>query len=309
VIEVEQWASDRLDDLVALVEAAMPKEHVSPDELLAVAWEQPGLVAGTPDGDAAVVVASGLGARRDSVSIELLAVHPGGRRRGVATALLDVAEAWAVDHGATELRIGAGGPEVDAAGCGGVVGRDGLAPRSLWPGVDVHAMPAMLCLAEARGYRADGTRLHLSVPVTFRADPPEGVVVRRVITDADERSVLALVADERPAWREPVRRSIDHGSCLGALVVPAGGDDESPVAVGFASHSVDRAGWLGPMGTAAGHRRRGIGSALLSEVARDLMVANFRDMEVTGAEQVRLFVAAGGAVSRVFRTWRHDLPA
>ena len=49
-------------------------------------------------------------------------------------------------------------------------------------------------------------------------------------------------------------------------------------AVGFASHSVDRAGWLGPMGTAAAHRRRGIGAALRRAVARDLTVASRPDV-------------------------------
>jgi hypothetical protein len=38
-------------------------------------------------------------------------------------------------------------------------------------------------------------------------------------------------------------------------------------------------------------------------VAKDLMVANFRDVEVAGVDGVRLFVGAGGSVSRVFRTF------
>jgi hypothetical protein len=121
--------------------------------------------------------------------------------------------------------------------------------------------------------------------------------------------VLTLVRAERPGWLGPVRRSIDHGSCLAAFERPPGGVVTStPVALGFASHSVDRAGWLGPMATASTHRRRGIGAALLGEVARDLMIANFRDVEVTGAAEVRLFVRSGGSVSRVFRAFRRQLP-
>jgi GNAT superfamily N-acetyltransferase len=180
--------------------------------------------------------------------------------------------------------------------------------RSLWPGIDVHAMPAMLCLVEAKGFRASGTHLHLSLPVSFRAGVPDGVVIRRVIDAGDEQAVLALVQAERPDWMSPVRRSIDHGSCLAAFERLDASAIAPPVAIGFASHSIDRAGWLGPMATAPAHRRRGIGRALLGEVARDLMIANFRDVEVTGADQVRLFVHAGGSVSRVFRSFRRQLP-
>jgi GNAT superfamily N-acetyltransferase len=290
VVGIEQWANDRLDDLVALVDEAVPHERLTPDELLAVAWDEPGLVAGTADGSAVVVASCVPDDPGDDDrdhghavgSLHLLAVHPGERRLGIGRALLGAAEDWAAAAGARAVVVG---PAHEPA---------------LWPGVDVHRMPAMLCLLEAAGYRTTGARCNLSVPVTYRADPPDGVAIRRVIEPADEAAVRAFVADEFPRWTAPVARSIDHGSCLAARL------DDGDV-VGFASHSVDRAGWLGPMGTAVAHRHRGIGAALLGAVAQDLMVANLRDLDITGADAVGLFVRAGGAVSRVFRTYRRDL--
>ena len=211
----------------------------------------------------------------------VLAVHPGARRLGMGRRLLAATETWARDEGATELVIG------------GPVG------VALWPGVDVRTMPAMLCLAEASGYEVAAAPMNLSFPATFRAAAPDGVAVRRVLEAEDEVTVGHLIAAEFPEWSEVVARSIEHGACLVAF--------DGGAAVGVVVHSVDRAGWLGPVGTAVGARGRGIGAALVGAVAQDLMVAGLRDVQVVGAERVGLFVRAGGAVSRVFRTYRRSL--
>jgi GNAT superfamily N-acetyltransferase len=283
VADVVAWTSERLDDLVALVEASLLDEAVSPDELLAAAWDRPGFVAGDADGDGAVVARVADASPQPVVDLVLLAVHPGARRLGSGGRLLAEAELWARAQGAAELRIG---------------GPVGSGP---WPGIDVRTMPGMLCLAEANGFEPTGAAVNLSVPATFRSDPPDGIVIRRVLDAGDEtavRRVLERGAEFGP-WRDAVARSIEHGACLAAF--------DGVDALGFASHSIDRAGWLGPMGTVAEHRGRGLGAALLGAVARDLMVAGLRDVQVVGADRVRLFVRAGGAVSRVFRTYRKSL--
>mgnify|MGYP000312182257 CR=1 FL=1 len=48
-----------------------------------------------------------------------------------------------------------------------------------------------------------------------------------------------------------------------------------PVVVGIGCHSITRAGWTGPLVVDEAYRRRGIGQALLGEICRDLMIAEF----------------------------------
>jgi len=242
------------------------------------AWWPPkpagdGVVVARLDGSAA---AGGAIAR-----VVLLAVHPGRRRLGCGSQLLGTAEAWARDAGATELQIG------------GPVG------TGLWPGVDVRSMSAMLCLVESAGFVATGAAINLSLPATFRAEPPAGIDVRRVLEPDDVRGVRNLVDAELPAWRGAVDRSIEHGACLAAVDGPT--VVASPCTRSTAPVGRDRSA------TAAAHRDRGIGTALLGAVAKDLMVAGLRDVQVVGAERVGLFVRAGGAVSRVFRTYAKPL--
>jgi GNAT superfamily N-acetyltransferase len=80
-------------------------------------------------------------------------------------------------------------------------------------------------------------------------------------------------------------------------------------AVGFACHSVNRAGWFGPTGTDPARRGAGVGHALLAEVCRDAMVAGYADVEISWIGPMRFYAKAGGAVSRVFRVLGKRRPA
>jgi len=83
----------------------------------------------------------------------LLAVAPDAEGHGLGRSLLDVATAWAFDHGAARVVLG------------------GLAPFYLWPGVDVR-FTRMLALADSAGFRETGAALNLTCPTGFRQDPP-----------------------------------------------------------------------------------------------------------------------------------------
>jgi len=211
-----------------------------------------------------------------------VAVHPGRRREGVGRALLAELEAWAWDLGAAQVTLGA------------------AAPFYLWPGVDVRAL-AMSCLAESAGYRELGLALNMSVPATFRAPAPEGIAIERVLEDVDVAAVDALVAHHWPEWTPETSVGLAQGSCFA-------GFDRDRRAVGFACHSVNRAGWFGPTGTDPACRGVGIGHALLAEVCRDAMVSGYADVEISWIGPMRFYAKAGGSVSRVFRMLHKPKP-
>jgi mycothiol synthase len=296
---IEEWDVERSAELADLVAAALPGEELSEDELVSCCWDDPpagsaeqGAVLALPDGTGAVSVVwrppqpapEDGGAHRPGAFVKLVAVRPEARRQGRGHQLLAAAETWAWDHGSTELCL------------------EGAPPFYLWPGIDATATEA-LCLADARSYAVSGTGLNLALATDFRAPTPEGVVVRRVITDADVTAVASLVSGAWPSWWAETARAIEHGCCHGAFP-----DDGGDGAVGFVCHSVSRAGWLGPMGTDPRRRRSGVGRALLSAVCRDLMIAELPTTEICWAGPLRFYAKSGATVSRVFRLYRKPRP-
>ncbi len=280
---VDDWEADRLGDLVGLTDAALPAERLSADELLACCWEDPGVVLATPDGEGAVSVVLRRFGAVGMAFVKLVVVHPDAQRRGRGRDLLAAAEQWAWDQGAAELHLA------------------GSAPAYLWPGVDVDAL-GMQCLAEKAGFDETGAAFDMSVAADYRAAVPDGIDLRRTLDDADGAAVEGLVGREWPHWLAEARRGIEQGTCLAAF--DAGTGD----AVGFACHSVNRAGWFGPTGTAPTHVHRGIGLALLGEVCADCMVAGFATVEICWIGPVGFYAVAGGTISRVYRTYRRRRP-
>jgi GNAT superfamily N-acetyltransferase len=160
-------------------------------------------------------------------------------------------------------------------------------------------MTAMLALAEVAGFERRGLALNMSAPTTFRAGAPEGVEVRRALDEADAAAALGLCRAHWPHWEAEVQRGVEHGSCLVAAV--HGGE-----VAGFACHSVNRAGWVGPIGTDPAHRRRGIAAALMGEVCRDLAAAGHAEAEISWVGPIAFYSRVMGAsVSSAYVTcWR-----
>lgn len=263
------------DELLALVEVAMPGEGLSTDDLLGVCFDDElgtSEVLGDELGAASVAVRDGIGA------IQLLAVPPDARREGRGRRLLDDATAWAFDEGATRVTIGA------------------APPWYLWPGIDVRWIEAQV-LAESAGFRLAGASMNMSCPTGVRIRVPDGVTLRRVVADDDAVAVLALC--ERafdPPWRHEVGRGIEHGACHAAF------DEGTGAVLGFAAHSVSRAGWFGPTGVDPDHRGRGVGGPLLSACLLDLKVAGFDRCEIAWIGPTSFYAKVAGAeISRVFR--------
>ncbi|CAB4345955.1 MAG: GNAT family N-acetyltransferase [Actinobacteria bacterium] len=274
MIDLVPWGADRVDDIVDLMLRVAANEDLTPDELLTACHERSGIVMATEDGESVVAV----GIDRDLngqlvASIRLIAVGPKVQRAGRGGLLLEHAEQWATERGAQELLVG------------------GEVPFSLWPGAPVESPIAALCAT--RGFETHESWQSYLVPTTYRADVPDGITIRRAIHDDDVTRVLLAATSGWPRSADEISRALEHGTCHVALR-----GESDPVVVGIGCHSITRAGWTGPLVVDESYRRRGIGNALLGQICRDLMIAEFDS--VVAAEipddGARLFIESVGAV-------------
>jgi GNAT superfamily N-acetyltransferase len=267
---IEEMGADRVGDLVALTDLALPSERLTEDELHRCLWDDPnGAVVLGDDGVGAVAAVI-----RHSVGyLRLVVVAPDRQGAGLGRGLLQAAEAWLRERGVTQIQAGA------------------EAPFYLWPGVPIEATEA-LALLESAGYDDSGAAFDMVCSTDLRIDPPAGVAVRPV---DDPGPVRALVDREWPWWWDEVARSIELGTCIGAF-------SEDGTAVGFGCHSVNRAGWLGPIGTDPAAGRGGIGGAVMSGLCADMRERGHAETEICWIGPIGFYAKACGArMSRVFQ--------
>ena len=223
-----------------------------------------GFVMGSDDGSAVIA-----GVERYGIGfIRALAVDAGHRRKGLGTSLLEAAVGRL---GTSDVVVG------------------GEAPFYLWPGVDARWTEA-LAFFEARGFARVGVELNMTCSASHTAEPPSGVSVTRV-DNAD--AVLAFVGASWPNWVDEARRAVELGTCFVAT--------DSAEVVGFIGHSVNRVGWLGPMGTVPLRQGGGVGTALVAAVCADARAAGRDEVEIAWVGPVGFYAKAVGAVvSRAF---------
>jgi mycothiol synthase len=301
---ITPWKRSDIAALVRLVDLTLPGERLTEDELVTACFDDPdrSVVLGPADGTAAIAMVARPVGRDGAASVDvavafvqLLAVAPARQGLGMGRALLAAAEKWAgADAGCRSVVVGA------------------AAPSYLWPGIDVR-WTAALALFEAAGYAEQGAVLNMSCPTTYRADPPLGITIGRVLEDVDGEAAAQLCRRHWPLWEAELRRAVDHGACFLARAdagahadagggADGGGDPGAADAIGFACHSVNRVGWVGPLATVADHRHRGVGAALLSALCADLRVAGLPEAEISWVGPVGFYArTAGASVSRVFR--------
>lgn len=279
------WAAERLADLEALLVDLLPHDRLTLDELQACCFDDPDptLLLGCDDGSGAVAAVVRRGGGAPTGHIRLLAVAEDHQRQGIGRGLLAAAEDWLATAGAERIVAG------------------GEAPFYLWPGIDVRCTAA-LSLFEASGYEDRGAVLDLACASTFRRPAPAGVEVRRALADVDVDGVVELVQAHWPWWEPEVWRGIDHGACVAAVVTDAAGSSATQV-VAFGCHSVNRGGWIGPLGTDPAHQGGGVGAAILGALCHDVATAGYRQAEIAWIGPVGFYAKTAGAhVSRVFQT-------
>ncbi|MET8231008.1 GNAT family N-acetyltransferase [Micromonospora sp. NPDC005298] len=230
--------------------------------------------------------------------VDLVAVLPDERRRGVGRALLARAEAVLAERGVSEVLL-AGNP-----------------PYYAWPGIDVRYTPAV-CAALALGYRQDRTAWNMTADLSYDASlalrsteaaerrlAERGITVRR----AEPADLPALTAFARATfggtWDGEVAGSVGR---TGAGCHLAERDGEL---LGFAAYGSSRPSWFGPMGTAPAAEGSGIGGVLLRRCLRDQRAAGLDRAQIGWVGPVPFYSGSAGArIERVFFLYRRTLPA
>lgn len=251
------------------------------------------------------VVLGSLAHRHPSIGhVDLIAVHPDFRRRGLGRALLGRAESALAGLGVSEVLL-AGNP-----------------PYYAWPGVDVRYTPAV-CLAMALGYQQDRTAWNMTADLAADESPAlrdteaaerrlaaAGITVRR----ATAQDVPALVAFAKStfgdAWAAEVAQSVDRpgAGCHLALREAAAAATASVEVLGFAAYGSSRPSWFGPMGTAPTAQGLGIGATLLRRCLRDQRSAGHDRVEIGWVGPVPFYASAAAArIERVFFLYHKQL--
>jgi mycothiol synthase len=257
-------------ELHTLVATALPNEDLTVDDVETCCYGPGSEVLG--DGRAAVAVNVRRWDEWAIAWILLLAVAPDHQRQGHGRRLVDEACTWARLEGARELHLGT------------------AAPRYVWPGVDF-GFTGALCLTEACGFEQYGAAFNMTIPTSFRAAAPAGVTIER----ESGPGAIELAEREFPEWVEEVTRGVDKGVCFSAR-------DDRHATVGFAAHSVNRHGHIGPMASDPERRSRGVGNALLGALCEDIAgMYGTGETEVSWVGPASFYAKAGARVCRVFR--------
>lgn len=300
----QRWGPERLDDLAAVCAAALPDEQLLPEDLEACCFEDPpadddgGRVGPSwtvgVDGADGPVGAAALSLRRfgdlTTAHLQVLAVPPRHRRRGVARALVGACEELARGHGAALVQAG------------------GAAPFYLFTGVDARWWEALCCF-EQLGWSRSGVELDLVCPTLpppaagVRSLPggraPGGVAVEAVRSDADVSELLGFAERCYPHWRAELARAAAGGT---VVLARSGGR-----VVGAAAHSVNRLGVVGPVAVDPDHQGGSVGTAMMRAVLTDLSAAGVTTAEIAWTSTVRFYARACGArvgrASLVLNRW------
>ncbi|MEU9885305.1 GNAT family N-acetyltransferase [Sphaerisporangium sp. NPDC051011] len=236
--------------------------------------------------------------------VDLFAVRPEARGRGLGRALVVAAEGWLRDHGVREVRLAAN------------------PPCYAWPGIDVRYTPAVL-LAESMGYERYRVAWNMTVdlagygPRDASAEPPAtGTGYARAPSEEDDLARLAaagatvraapagqrdaVVAFARENWNDAWAWEAEHAT--GCHYAVRGGE-----ILGFAAWGA-RPLWFGPMGTAESARGLGVGSVLLRCCLRELAATGQRTAQIGWVGPLAFYARTAGAwVERAFWLYNRSL--
>ncbi|RSM46596.1 GNAT family N-acetyltransferase [Actinoplanes sp. ATCC 53533] len=226
--------------------------------------------------------------------VDLIAVDPQERRRGVARALVARIEGALAGLGAGDVVVA------------------GNAPYYAWPGIDVRYTPA-ICAAMAFGFEQDQPAWNMTVDLA--GDAPgatagdearlaeEGITVRRATAEDVPALVRFTLTNFGEGWAGEITHSVgrDQAGCHLALA-------KDGAILGFAAYGSSRPTWFGPMGTAPAARGLGIGALLLRRCLADQRAAGHSQVQIGWVGPLPFYANAVGArVERVFLLYRKQL--
>ncbi|NUR73640.1 MAG: GNAT family N-acetyltransferase [Hamadaea sp.] len=222
--------------------------------------------------------------------LDLLAVDPGHRRRGLGTELIAQAEQGLRELGCEVVRV-AGNP-----------------PDYAFPGVDVRYTPAICALTKA-GYAHERTAWNMTAELrpgskaladTSAAEArlaDQGVEVRVAEANDIARLRPIIAAEWGGHWAAEI---------TSAQAVHIAEKDGEPIA--FAAWGCTRPGWFGPMGTRPAAKGLGIGSVLLRRCLADQAKAGVTRAQIGWVGPVPFYAQAADAyIERVFFLYSKDL--
>jgi GNAT superfamily N-acetyltransferase len=269
------------DALAALCDAAMPEERLTAPELAHLCFGVSDAgdadeIFGDEDQGAAVMQIQRFG-EHVAAWLVLVAVHPDNQSRGIGKDLVNRVIARATELGAQDVLLAS------------------AIPRYVWPGVDT-ANTRVGMLLETLGFERDWVGTNMAIDTSFRRPPPRGVTVEL----ETGRGAHDFAAVAYPHWVPELDRSVDLGTAVAAR-------DATGRTIGFACHSVNRAGWIGPMATDPTLQHGGVGSAVLAGLCADLQARGITTGEISWVSNLRFYGKCGARVSRVFLGGRRKL--
>ncbi|GIM93547.1 GNAT family N-acetyltransferase [Paractinoplanes toevensis] len=299
----EFWISELTDEhlpaVIALCRNALdlPEDATEAAEIVRRLREtgprRTGFLAVAP-GERVIGVVLGSVSHRDASigHVDLIAVDPAERRRGIGRALMTRVEGALAGLGADDVVLA------------------GNAPHYAWPGIDVRYTPA-ICAAMALGFAQDQPAWNMTADLrhlrpTSAAEERlagEGVTIRRA-EPADSAGLAEFaLANWGSGWAGEITDSIgrDRAGCHIAV-------EKDGTLLGFAAYGSSRPSWFGPMGTTAAARGRGIGSILLRRCLADQRDSGLDSAQIGWVGPVPFYSSAVGArVERVFFLYRKQL--
>jgi GNAT superfamily N-acetyltransferase len=260
------------DELAGLCAAAMPEERLTRDELAYLCFGEDDACIGDARGAATFRLQDLSGQR--VAWLTLVVVAPEAQRRGIGKQLVGTVADQAASRGSKVLMLA------------------NAIPRYVWPGVDVANTRAGM-LVESLGFEFDSVAINMDIDTAFRAETPTGTVVERETGDA----ACAFAARAYPHFVPELAAAVAKGTAFVAR-------DAAGETIAFGCHSVNRIGWIGPLGTDPATQHRGVGTAIMSALCADLEARGIATGEIAWVSNLRFYGKCGARVSRVFQGGR-----
>lgn len=226
--------------------------------------------------------------------IDLLVVGRASQRQGIGRRLAEEMEHQLASRGCQQVNLAGNGPHY------------------AWPGIDIR-YTAAVCFAEDLGYRrqecevnmdVDLSRMPLDTAAAEHRLRSKGIVIRQANANDDGPMQASLASTWWPSWVNEITAALRTSE---AGVQVAVRDEHY---VGFCVYGLNRPHEVGPVGTAPGLRKLGIGTVLLKRSLADQRERGLTAAELVWAGPLSYFSRTLHAtIGRAFWLYAKDLTA